>query len=170
MINKPQPNEYSPFAAGYVALASQHSDVVKLLTDLSESTVALFNSLRNKANFSYAPGKWTVKEVINHMTDTERVFAYRALCVARGEQQNLPGFEQDDFVANCDAAKRDYDDLIAEFKAVRLSSIYFFKSLSTTEADRIGNVNSYPTSVRALAHMIAGHELHHHNIFRDRYM
>jgi len=172
MINKPEPGEYSPFAAGYVALAiAAHDDVITLLGDLMDSTAALLLSLPpEKADYAYAPGKWTIKESIRHLIDTERIFAYRALCIARGEQQNLPGFEQDDYMATIDVSNIPITDLIAEFKTVRLANLYFFKSLSTTQADSVGLSNGHPTSVRALAHMIAGHELHHLNILNERYI
>lgn len=171
MINKPNPDEYSPFAAGYVALAIAHGDVINLLAGLMDSTAALLQSLPpEKAGYAYAPGKWTIKEVICHLIDTERIFAYRALCIARGEQQNLPGFEQDDYMATINVSNTPIDDLIAEFKTVRLANLYFFKSLSTGQADRLGLSNGKATSVRALAHIIAGHELHHLNILHKRYL
>lgn len=171
MINKPQPGEYPPFATGYIALAIAHDDVLKLLTDLMESTAATFSSLpADKGDYRYAPGKWSIKEMLGHIIDTERVFGYRALCISRGEQQNLPGFEQNDYVENSEAAKRTMPDLIAEFKTVRQSNLYFLRSLSTQQANRLGLSNSNPVSVRGLAHMIAGHELHHLNILRDRYL
>lgn len=171
MINKPQPGEYPPFAAGYIALAIAHDDVLKLLTDLMESTASTFSSLpADKGDYRYAPGKWSIKEMLGHMIDTERVFAYRALCISRGEQQNLPGFEQNDYVEKSEANKRTMADLITEFKTVRLSSLYLLQSLSTQQVDRLGSGNGHPVSVRALAHMIAGHELHHLTILRDRYL
>lgn len=171
MINKPQPGEYPPFATGYIALAIAHDDVLKLLTDLMESTAATFSSLpADKGDYRYAPGKWSIKEMLGHMIDTERVFAYRALCISRGEQQNLPGFEQNDYVEKSEANKRTMADLITEFKTVRLSSLYLLQSLSTQQVDRLGSGNGHPVSVRALAHMIAGHELHHLTILRDRYL
>lgn len=170
MFNKPQPGQHPPQAAGYIALAAS-DNVVQLLADLLNSSTAFFESLpANKADYSYAPGKWTIKEVLSHMIDTERVFAYRALCFSRGEQQNLPGFEQNDYVAHSEAANRTMPDLIGEYQSVRLSNLYFFRSLSTVQANRMGMSNGSPTSVSALAHMIAGHELHHMNIFREKYL
>jgi uncharacterized damage-inducible protein DinB len=123
-----------------------------------------------KGDYSYAPGKWTIKEALSHIIEAERIFAYRALCISRGEQQNLPGFEENDYVINSEANNRTLADLIEEFKAVRLSNLYFLKSLSTAQANRVGSSNGNPTSVRALAHMMAGHELHHLNIFKERYL
>lgn len=169
MFNKPQPGEYSARAAGYITLA-ECDNILQLLADLMNSTATLFESLSAKADYAYEPGKWTVKEVLSHLTDTERVFAYRALCISRGEQQNLPGFEQDDYAANSEAAGRTLPDLIGEYQAVRLSNLYFFRSLSPVQVNRVGLANGNPTSVSALAHMIAGHELHHINILREKYL
>lgn len=170
MFSKPQPGQYSPHAAAYIALAAC-DDILQFLADLMNSTTVLFESLpEDKADHAYEPGKWSIKEVLSHLIDTERVFAYRALCISRGEQQNLPGFEQDDYAANSEAANRTMPDLIGEYQAVRLSNLYFFRSLSTVQANRIGLANGNPTSVSALAHMIAGHELHHINILNERYL
>ena len=171
MIKKPQPGEYSPYAAGYVALAIDTDDIVQLLTDLMESTAALFNSLlADKAMYSYAPGKWTIKQMLGHMIDTERVFGYRALCFARGEQQNLPGFEQDDYEANNNSNQRTLADLVNEFKAVRLANIYFLKSLTAGQANRLGLANKYPATAGAMAYVMAGHELYHLQLLKDRYL
>lgn len=171
MISKPQPNEHPPHAAGYIALVAACNDIVQLLAEQMERTAALFNSLpADKLDYSYAPGKWTIKEVLNHMIDTERVFAYRAMCFARGEQQNLPGFEQNDYVEHSEAGARTITDLIAEYQAVRLANLYFFKSLSTAQARRAGLSNGSPTTPAALAFMIAGHEQHHLNILQERYL
>jgi uncharacterized damage-inducible protein DinB len=171
MINAPQPGEYSPFAAGYVALAITQGDVIQTLSRSMDGTAAFFKALpADKADFAYAPGKWTVKEALSHMIETERIFAYRALCISRGEQQNLPGFEQNDYVINSEANNRTLADLTDEFKTVRLGNLYFLRSLSTEQADRVGSSNGTPTSVRALAHMMAGHELHHLNIFKEKYL
>jgi len=169
MFNKPQPGQYSAFATGYIALA-ECDDILQLLANLMNTSATFFESMPDdKADYTYLPGKWTIKEVLSHLIDTERVFAYRALCFARGEQQNLPGFEQDDYVANSEAADRVWADLIGEYQAVRLSSLYFFRSLSRVQANRMGLANGNPTTVSALAHMIAGHEIHHINILKERY-
>ena len=117
--------------------------------------------------YTYAEGKWTIKEVVGHMIDAERVFVYRAMCISRGEQQSLPGFEQDDYVACAGSNARDIQELADEFKTLREANLYFVKSLSREQATIIGMANNRPTSVRALIHIMAGHELHHFNI-RER--
>jgi hypothetical protein len=171
MIRKPQATEHPPYAAHYIALAAASNNILELLTAQMESTPAFFKSLpADKANYRYAPGKWTIKEMLCHIIDTERIFAYRALCFARGEQQNLPGFEQNDYAANSEAASRVMTGLIAEYKAVRMASICLFNSLSTMQAERIGLLNAYPATAGALAYMIAGHELHHFNILKEKYL
>lgn len=170
MIRKPQANEHPPHAANYIAMAAASDNILELLAAQLESTPAFFMSLAEKADHSYAPGKWTIKEMLGHIIDTERIFAYRALCFARGEQQNLPGFEQNDYVANSEAASRSIDNLIAEYRAVRMASICLFNSFSTTQAERLGLLNTHPTTAGALAYMIAGHELHHFNILKDKYL
>jgi len=169
-MNKPGPEEYVPFYATYVSKVGD-GDIIKILEEQMLSTHALAKNIpAEKAEYAYAPGKWTVKECISHMIDAERVFAYRALCISRGEQQNLPGFEQDDYVLNGEAGKRELNDLIAEFKTLRMANLFMLRSLTAEQADRIGSSNGNPTSVRALAHMMAGHELHHMNIFREKYL
>lgn len=170
MFSKPQTGQYPPQAAAYIALA-ECDDILQLLADLMNNSVTLFESLPDgKVDYTYEPGKWTIKEILSHLIDTERVFAYRALCFSRGEQQNLPGFEQDDYAANSEAADRLFPDLLGEYQAVRLSNLYFFRSLSQVQANRMGSSNGSPTTVSALAHMIAGHEIHHMNILKERYL
>ena len=171
MIRKPQPGEYSPHAAGYVALAIDTDNIIKLLTDLMDSTGELFGSLpEDKHLYAYAPGKWTIKQVLGHMIDTERVFSYRAVCFARGEQQNLPGFEQDDYEANNNSNDREMADLLREFVMLRLSNIYFFQSLNEEQAWRLGSANGYPATAGAMAYVMAGHELYHLAILKERYL
>lgn len=171
MISKPQPGEYSPYAENYISLAAAHDNIIKLLEDLLESNSTFYMLLPpEKAAYAYAPDKWTIKQVLGHIIDTERIFAFRALCVARGEKGNLPGFEQDDYEANSTSNDRELADLVVEYVALRVSNLHFLKSLNTEQANRIGLTNGNPVSVRALAHMIAGHELHHLNIIRERYL
>jgi uncharacterized damage-inducible protein DinB len=171
MINKPQPGEYSPYAQGYIDRAAAHGDVLQLLTNLMDTSVEFFAAIpADKQNYSYAPGKWTIKQVLGHLIDTERIFAYRALCIARGETKNLPGFEQDDYEASSPSNDREMIDLIAEFNLVRLANLYFLRSLTTEQADRVGLSNNTATSVRALVHMMAGHELYHLEILKERYL
>lgn len=170
MISKPQPGEYMDYQKVYIDHVGD-SHVPGILEHLKESTHQLFSSIpEEKGLYAYAPGKWTIKEVLGHMIDTERIFAYRLLCFARGEQQGLPGFEQDDYVANSFANDRQLHDLANEFKAVRESSIYLVRNLKKEQETIKGLSNNNPISVRTLAYLIPGHELHHVKVLKERYL
>jgi uncharacterized damage-inducible protein DinB len=168
MISRPNPDEYSPFAAGYVGLVPDEN-VVEKLEQLMASSFYLFSSLTDEqANYAYTPGKWTVKQALGHMIDTERTFAYRAMVFSRNHIE-LPGFDQDIYVAANDLSNISIQDLAAEFKAVRLSNLYMIKALSAEQLLRDGVASNARFTVRAFIYMLAGHELHHLNIFRERY-
>lgn len=170
MIAKPQPNEYATFAETYIKLASGFDDIVAALANQQLELIKLFTDLyAGKGNYRYAENKWTLKEVLLHIIDAERVFGYRALCIARGEQQNLPGFSENDYAANSNADAREMADLLEEYQAVRAASVCLLRSLTTAQADMIGVANGKPVSVRALAYMMTGHELHHIHILKERY-
>jgi uncharacterized damage-inducible protein DinB len=168
MISRPNPDEYSPFAAGYVALVPDEN-VIEKLDALMTSSYQLFSSLSEEQGaYTYAPDKWTVKQALGHMIDTERTFAYRAMVFSRNHIE-LPGFDQDIYVANSDSDSRTVQDLAAEFKAARESNIYLVKSFSDEQLLRDGIASQARFTVRAFVYMMAGHELHHLNIFRERY-
>ncbi len=172
MISKPNAGEYSPYAAGYVALATG-GDALAQLTELKDSSYQLFTNLpANKADYAYADGKWTIKQVLGHMCDTERVFAYRLLCILRGEQQTLPGFEQDDYAeyANPGFAKRSIESLAEEFRIIRQSTLFIVDNIDPDEELITGSISDYRASVRGLCYVIVGHELHHLNILKERYL
>jgi uncharacterized damage-inducible protein DinB len=144
---------------------------LKVLEDQMNSTQDLFTSISDeKGNFAYAEGKWTIKELIGHLIDSERVFGYRALRFARGDKTELPGFEQDDYVAAADFSKRSLSDLAEEFYLVRKSNLLLFKSFSEEELSRTGIANDGEVSVEALLHIIAGHENHHINVIKEKYL
>jgi uncharacterized damage-inducible protein DinB len=160
MIAQPQPGEYPPFAAGYVSLVT--GDVLAQLTRQRDASFDLFSRLpEERAGSPLAEDKWTVKEILGHMIDAERIFAYRALCIARGEKQSLPGFEQDDYVAQSGSNHRRITDMADEFRTLRDANLLFIKSLSDEQTARMGVANNRPASVRGLIYMMAGHELHH---------
>ncbi|WP_295720733.1 DinB family protein [Mucilaginibacter sp.] len=168
IISKPSPDEYSPFAAGYVGLVP-NENVIELLEQLMTSSYQLFSNLTNEqATYAYAPGKWTVKQALGHMIDTERTFAYRALVFSCNHVE-LPGFDQDIYVNNHDLSKVSISDLAEEFKAARLSNIYMIKGFSDDQLLRDGIASNSRFTVRAFVYMLAGHELHHLNIFKERY-
>lgn len=167
---RPTETEFAPYAKSDIAyvsgddavgaLAAQGRDVVALLQSLDE------DSIRAKR---YAPGKWTVKEVIGHLIDDERIFAYRALYVARRDMRPLPGFEENEYVAASSFESRSLASLIAEYSSVRAATLTLFEALTAEEWTRRGNVNGYEVSVRGLAFHVAGHELHHLRTLREKY-
>ncbi|HYE58379.1 MAG TPA: DinB family protein, partial [Rhodothermales bacterium] len=131
---------------------------------------ALLRSLdEERARHRYAPGKWSVKEVLGHVTDAERIFAYRLLCIARGDQTSFPGFDENAYVPNSGADDRSMDDLLDEFAAVRRATLALLRGLPDAAMTRIGTANGQLVSVRALPFILAGHAQHHLNVLRERY-
>lgn len=166
---RPSENDFASFYAGYISKVGD--DVIKQLEDQLYSTNKLLNSVsEEKAEYRYAEGKWSLKEVVGHMIDTERVMAYRALCIARGEKQSLPGFEQDDYVNESDFNERTLSDLSEEFRLVRSSNLKMFKSFSKEKLQRRGTANNTEVTVLALIFICAGHEKHHVDILKERYI
>jgi hypothetical protein len=166
---RPEPGEYPPFYETYVSKVPG-GDVMAQLESQRVQTAQLFAaSTERDGNFRYAPDKWTVKEVVGHLSDSERIFAYRALRIARGDQTPLPGFEQNDYVKNGNFAEQSLADLVAEFGLVRASTTALFRSFNAEAWARRGTASNNPITVRALAFIIAGHELHHRDILKERY-
>lgn len=169
-MTKPGSDEYAAYYQKYVALLPD-SDVVAILSSQLDSTTALLGSIdETKAGSRYAPDKWSIKELVGHLIDTERVFAYRAMRFARNDQTPVSGFEQDDYVLHGEFDSRTLADLAAEFEHLRRSNIHFFQGLGEGAWGRRGTANDSEVSVRALAHIIGGHEAHHVNILRTRYL
>lgn len=170
IITRPAPNEYAPYYGGYMNIVPD-GDIVALLTQQMPATLALIRGLaEEQGSWRYAPEKWSIKELCGHIIDAERVFAYRALRFARGDQTPLPGFEQDDFIAHANFAARSLNDLADEYEAVRRATIALLGSLDDAAWQRSGIASENEMSVRALAYGIAGHELHHLKILRERYL
>jgi len=168
MISRPQPGEYRSEFENYMKLIGER-DVLSVLKDQTQQ--AFWHKIPNeKEHFRYAEGKWTVKEVFGHVLDCERIMAYRALSLARGEKQPLPGFDEDAYVAHAHFSERTLDSLAMEMHFVRASTIMLFASLREEDLLRKGVVNGKEISVRALAYVIAGHELHHIRILSERYL
>lgn len=167
---RPLDGEFAPYAKADIdhvagddaigALEAQGREVVTLLESLDEAAIV---------GFRYAPGKWTVKEVVGHLIDDERIFAYRALCVARLDAKPLPGFDENDYVVATDFEARPLSSLIAEYRVVRAATIALFQPLTEAEWQRRGMVNGYEASVRGLAFHVAGHELHHLRTLHAKY-
>ncbi|TZF85645.1 DinB family protein (plasmid) [Pedobacter sp. BS3] len=168
-MNRPQPDEFAPYYQTYIDTVSDD-----VLAELKLQSTAVPNFLRlidkGKANYAYAPGKWTLKELIGHVIDTERIMAYRLLHIARKDQIPLPGFDENYYAANSSYASRDLDNLIDEFEQLRLANLFLYQSLTGDELERSGLANGHNVSVRALLFIIAGHVNHHKRIVTERYM
>jgi len=166
---RPKPGDYNPYYEKYIN-EIEGDNILKILNDQNKKTQEVLNSFpEHKGNYRYADGKWTVKEVVGHLLDSERVFAYRALCIARSEKKSLPGFEQDDYVIEGNFNSRELFDLNYEFRLLRESNLLLFRSFSEEMLNRRGTANESPVTVRALLWIIAGHEKHHLNILKERY-
>src|ERR1700674_442287 len=168
-VSRPEAGEYASFYERYVALITGN-DIVATLEAQRLQMVQLFAARSERdGNFRYAPDKWTVKEVLGHLSDTERIFAYRAMRIARADQTPIEGFEQDDYVRNAAFNKRPLAELAEEFALVRSATIALFRSLAGDAWLRRGIANKNEVTVRALAFIIAGHEVHHRGILEERY-
>ena len=167
---RPDSSEYAPHAAQYVELVSGDDPLPVLAQGLKDDT-ALFLSLdERQGGFSYAPGKWTLKQVLGHVIDTERIFAYRTLCVARNDTTPLPGFDQDLYAQFAASDERTLADLVQEFQAVRQSTIALFATFRPEAWLRRGAVSGVSVTTRGLAFCTAGHALHHRKIVRENYL
>jgi hypothetical protein len=165
-------NEYALFYEPYIeALVSNEKNILENLKETHLEAIALLKDLpETKQHYRYAEGKWTIKELIQHFIDAERVLSYRALRFARRDATNLPGYEEDDYVKNSNGDTRDYNDLLEEFSAVRNATILLFNSFTHESLQRIGSANGSIISVRALGFIISGHLQHHLTIIKDRYL
>lgn len=169
-IEPPAADEYDPYYASYIdrvegkqlslILRQQRAKVIELLSGLTDEQAA----------YRYAPGKWSIKEVIGHLIDTERVFVYRAMSIARDEKQSLPGFDQDEYVVTGGFDSRSLESLKDEYEAVRNASVAFFESLDEASWLKTGMANDVSVSVRAIGYIVPGHEAHHLAILQERYL
>ena len=167
---RPDQSDYAPYYANYIKLV-EGEDILKILNDQSKITQDVLNSFsEHKGNYQYADGKWTVKEVVGHLLDTERVFAYRALCIARGEKKSLPGFEQDDYVKEGNFNRRELFELNYEFRLLRESNLLLFRSFAPEMLWKRGFASEASMTVLAILFIIAGHEKHHIKVLRKKYM
>lgn len=170
-IERPEEGEYAPYAIMYIGLLPDDGLVLQHLADNLKVTEDFILSLpEEKLSHRYAEGKWTIKEILLHISDDERIYAYRALRFARHDTTELPGFEQDDYAAHSGANERDIEDLLKELGTVRRATISLFEGLDSKALLRRGMANGNVMSVRAAAYHIAGHELHHLNLIRRRYL
>lgn len=170
MISRPEANEYAPFYDGYVQHVPQGSDIFDLLSRQPDELNALLQSVTDEqASQRPAPSEWSIKEVIGHIADTERVFAYRAVRIARGDTTPLPGFDQNAFVSRTDFNRRTLKDLLAEFSLQRQANLLCLKPLTEAEIARQGTASSAGITVRALLYILAGHVIHHLESLKTSY-
>lgn len=168
--NPPTETEYAPYYGTYIKVVAA-GDIVKTLAHQQASAQQFFSTIsEDEAMFAYAPGKWSIKEVLGHITDGERVFAYRALRIGRGDETPLPGFDENKFAAAGGHMARSLEDIALEFDHMRTSSLDLFNSFDEAAWLRKGTASGNPVSVRALAWIIAGHMDHHLRIIRERYL
>ncbi len=169
-MSKPLENEYALYYKTYINKVVDENPI-KTLEDEKNSMLELLNSVsEEKGNFAYQEGKWTLKEVVGHIIDTEFVMMYRALCIARGETQSLPGFEQDDYNKNSNYTKLTLVELKEIFNNIRETSISLLKSLDKEAFSKSGVANGKNVTVNALAYIIAGHGIHHKNVIKEKYL
>ncbi len=166
---RPEPGEFGDFHAGYIA-AVPDGDIRQTLARESGLAADFYAAVPEaRSGYAYAPGKWTIREVVAHLADSERVFAYRALRFGRGDRTPLPGFDQELWVPHCHAGTRSWAELLADFAVVREASLHLFRSFAPEDWARRGEASGIEVSVRALAWVVAGHELHHRRILIERY-
>ena len=166
---RPATGDYAPYAEQYVVLVTGDDILDALKTQLKQAATIFSARSERDGNFRYAPEKWSVKEVLGHVADTERIFAYRALRIARGDETPLAGFEQDDYVRAARFGDRKLADIVEEYEDVRQASLALFRSLDEAAWTRRGTASGKSVTVLALAYLIAGHELHHRKIIEERY-
>jgi len=169
-IARPQQDEYVPYYHKYISLVPD-GDLVETLRAQIGETLSLLRSIpEERGSHRYAPGKWSIKQVVGHMADVERVMTYRALRIARADATPLPGFDENAYVPAANFEARSLASLAHELEEVRRATIAFFETLEPEAAARRGSANNNPISARALAYIIAGHERHHVAILRERYL
>jgi len=167
---RPALEEMPLFYHGYVSRMNS-TDLFQALEQNTKQTIRALGSITSERSLHrYAPGKWSLREVVQHLTDCERIMAYRALCFARGEQAALPGFDEDAYVANADTDRRPWVDLTTEWRTVRAGSVDLFQSFTDGMLVRWGTANAGGVTVRALGWIIAGHTDHHLNVINERYL
>lgn len=169
MSQRPQADEFPVYYKGYIDTVAD--DVLLELENQIESLPKFLSAIsEEKASFAYAEGKWTIKEVIGHMLDTERIMSYRALCFARRDETALPGFDENVYVKHAHFNDRTLQSLLDEFIVLRKSTMYLLKSFNEEELNRSGISNDKPITVRALIFILAGHVNHHQQILKERYL
>jgi|LakMenEpi03Aug12_release.lakeMendotaPanAssembly.Ray.scaffolds.fasta_scaffold453439_2 hypothetical protein len=169
-IKNLQANEYVPYQMNYIKLVSEQN-IVKGLKDQKEEMIHFFSSIPVfKQEFRYDEGKWTIKDLLLHLIDAERVFAYRALRIGRNDATALPGFDENEFVLAAQANEREFESMLDEYAIVRDATISLFSSFSELDVLKLGTASNASVSVRGIGYCILGHELHHKQIIIERYL
>jgi hypothetical protein len=170
-LSRPAAAEYGPGIAGYIDEVGPDEDALLVLDrQLQELPSRLGSVSPERAEYRYAPGKWTIKDIVVHLSDSERVFAYRALRVARGDTVNLAGFDEAPWIVTAEAGARTLGDAIEEWRDIRQATLSLFRHLPAAAWTRVGRANDQPASARALAYTIAGHTEHHLEVIQARYL
>ena len=166
---RPLPADYAAYYQNYIAQL-QGNSIKELIANYANHFINVFNEIpESKADYAYADGKWTIKEVLQHIIDAERVFVYRALRIARKDSYDLPGFDENEFAVNAHAASRPFASLKEEFSLIRKSTDLFLLSFTEEDLELKGSANQHPVSVRAIAFIIFGHTRHHIQVIEERY-
>jgi len=169
-MNSIKENEYHRFYKTYINRADTSKSVVENLQSSFDEALTFFKRIPSEKHlYSYAEGKWTLKELLEHIIDAERIFTTRALRFARKDKTDLPGFEENIYVANANSNKRDFNELVEEFSAVRKSTLLMFANFSEDVLLHIGTIDGNEITVRAIGYVNSGHLLHHINIIKERY-
>ena len=169
-MTRPATSEYASYYEGYVSQVGETDVAPVLKSQMDELDVLLAHVGPERETFRYAEGKWSIREIVGHLIDGERVFGYRAFCIARGEKQNLPGFEQDDYMLTAPYDRIELEDLASELRLIRLGNIAMLRTLDEESWSRVGTANENQVTVRAIAFIMAGHVRHHMNVLRERYL
>jgi hypothetical protein len=169
MIEAPAESEYAPFYKGYVSLVPEADALAVLEAQPAEIDRVAASVAPERETFRYAEGKWSIRELLGHVGDGERVFGHRAFCIARGEAQSLPGFDEKAYLAQAGYDRVPLRDLAGDFRALRDANLRLFRRLDEAAWLRLGSANGSPVSVRALARIMAGHVRHHLGVLRSRY-
>ena len=169
-MDRPASTEYAPYYEGYVSLVPE-GDIESTLTGQPAEMRSLIETLpEERGSYAYADGKWTIKELLSHVIDGERIFSYRALRISRGDKTPIEGFEQDDYIATSNANNRTFADLLEEFRLERQANLHLIRNISEDGSQRMGTASGNPVSARAIAYIMAGHVRHHIGVLKERYL
>lgn len=170
IMKRPEKNEYAPYYNNYISLIDGDNVMPVLNSQVAEICSMFADVPEEQGTFAYADGKWTIKELLSHLIDGERIFAYRIHRISRGDKTPIEGFEQDDYIANSNANNRSFADLLDEFDFQRRSNLLMVNNISDEGSKRMGTASDNPVSVRALTYIMAGHVSHHVKILKERYL